>query len=91
MIPALAVEILSPATRKTDLADKEGIYREAGIEEHWIFDRDKKTARVYCFAESQDEPAALKSFDDILTPPLPPGFSLEMPRIRQALRMGSLR
>lgn len=34
----LAVEILSPSTRMTDLLLKRGLYQEAGVTSYWIFD-----------------------------------------------------
>ncbi len=88
VIPALVVEILSPSTKKTDLVDKVGIYREAGIGEYWIFDREEETVRIYRFAENPENPVALHRFDDTLTTPLLPGFSLKLPKIRQALNVG---
>ncbi|MDD4933687.1 MAG: Uma2 family endonuclease [Methylacidiphilaceae bacterium] len=88
VIPALVVEILSPSTRQIDLVDKVEIYREAGIQEYWIFDRCQKTIRIYRFVENGEEPIAFQSFDETVTTPLLPGFSLEMPQVSQALRTG---
>lgn len=88
VIPALAVEVLSPSTRQIDLVDKVEIYREAGVAEYWIFDRDPETVRIYRFAENRSEPVAVQSFDETVTTPLLPGFVLEMPKIRQALTIG---
>ncbi len=36
--PDLAIEILSPSTRTTDLQDKRAEYARSGIEEYWIVD-----------------------------------------------------
>ena len=44
--------------------------------------------RIYRFAESPEEPVAVKAFKDTLTTPLFPGFSLELPQVRQALAIG---
>ncbi|MDD2676335.1 MAG: Uma2 family endonuclease [Methylacidiphilaceae bacterium] len=87
VIPALVVEILSPSTEKSDLVDKVEIYQEAGIREYWILGRREETAWIYRFAENPEKPVAVLSFDDTLTSPLLPGFSLEMPKIRQALEI----
>ncbi len=88
VIPALVAEMLSPSSKKTDLVDKVEIYREAGVQEYWIFDRGEETVRIYRFAENPEEPIALKSFEDTLTTPLLPGLSLELPRIWRALSVG---
>ncbi len=88
VIPALAVEILSPSTRQIDLVDKVEIYRQAGVSEYWIFDRYQETVRIFRFAEDREHPVAVKSFDDTLTTPLLPGFVLNMPEIREALAIG---
>ncbi|MDD2675965.1 MAG: Uma2 family endonuclease [Methylacidiphilaceae bacterium] len=88
VIPALVVEILSPSTEKVDLVDKVEIYRAAGIREYWIFDRHAETVRIYRFEEDPEKPVAVKRFDDTLRTPLFPEFSLELPRIRQALAIG---
>ena len=81
-IPALVVDVLSPSTRSIDIADKLEIYGEAGVTEYWIFDGSRDEVRVYRFAENREKPVAVKSFEDTLTTPLLPGFSLEMPKVR---------
>ncbi|MDD2676772.1 MAG: Uma2 family endonuclease [Methylacidiphilaceae bacterium] len=86
VIPALAVEILSHSTRQMDLVDKVEIYREAGVSEDWIFDRHQETVRIYRFAENREKPVAVHTFEETLTTPLLPGFSLELPKVRRALR-----
>ena len=88
VIPALVIEILSHSTRHIDLVDKVGIYLEAGIQEYWIFDRQEESVRIFRFAANPDKPVAVQSFEDTLTTPLLPGFSLEMPKVRRALSMG---
>ncbi|MDD4932870.1 MAG: Uma2 family endonuclease [Methylacidiphilaceae bacterium] len=88
VIPALVVEILSPSTVHIDLVDKVEIYRKAGIGEYWIFDWREETIRIYRFSENAEKPVAVQSFEDTLRTPLLPEFSLEMPKIRQALNLG---
>ncbi|WP_018291816.1 Uma2 family endonuclease [Verrucomicrobium sp. 3C] len=88
VIPVLVVEILSPSTEKIDLVDKVEIYRAVGIREYWIFDRQAETVRIYRFQEDPEKPVAVKRFDDTLRTPLLPEFSLELPRVRQALAIG---
>lgn len=88
VIPALVAEMLSPSTKEIDLVDKVEIYRAAGVSEYWIFDLEEGSVRIYRFAESPEEPVAVKAFKDTLTTPLFPGFSLELPQVRQALAIG---
>ncbi len=45
--PDLAVEVVSPGTRKTDRHDKFYEYAQAGILEYWIVDPDAKTVEVF--------------------------------------------
>ena len=85
------MEMLSPSTREIDWKDKVEIYREAGIGEYWIFDRHEESVRIYRFRENREKPVAIMSFEDSIPTPLLPGFSLEMPRIRQALTRGTQR
>ncbi|MFG1628362.1 Uma2 family endonuclease [Kribbella sp. NPDC049227] len=42
----LAVEVLSPATRSTDLVLKRRLYEEAGVTSYWIFDPAKEELTV---------------------------------------------
>ncbi|VVM07329.1 hypothetical protein MAMT_01688 [Methylacidimicrobium tartarophylax] len=88
VIPALVVEILSPSTARIDLVDKVELYRKAGVREYWIFDRREETIRIYRFSEDAEKPVALQTFEETLRTPLLPEFSLEMPKIRQALHLG---
>lgn len=44
--PVLVVEILSPSTRREDTLRKSGEYRDAGIGQYWIVDRDHRTLTV---------------------------------------------
>ncbi len=85
VVPALVIEILSPSTEKIDLGPKVAIYREARVQEYWILDWEEETVLIYRFAEAGEKPVAVKSFDDTLTTPLLPGFSLELPKMREAL------
>ncbi len=88
MVPALVAEMLSPSTRKIDLEDKVEIYREARVEEYWIFDLDDETIRIYRFGQNWEKSIVVKSFDDTVTTPLLPGFALPMPEIRRRIGPG---
>ena len=62
--PDFALEITSPATRMRDGGLKLTKYREAGVQEYWIVDLQKKRVLTYCFVE--DALPAIYSFDDAI-------------------------
>jgi Uma2 family endonuclease len=45
--PDLAVEVVSPSTRKADCEEKLREYARAGILEYWLLDPETETIRVY--------------------------------------------
>lgn len=49
--PDLAVEILSPSSRKHDLVRKLELYEKAGVREYWIVDPQKRRIIVYNFED----------------------------------------
>ena len=45
-IPLLAVEVLSPSTRATDLTLKRHVLEQAGVPSYWLFDSETATLTV---------------------------------------------
>ena len=45
-LPFLVVEVLSETTRRRDLVAKRLLYMEAGIEEYWMLDGERRTITV---------------------------------------------
>ena len=43
--PILVIEILSPYTRRRDLADKRSFYLDAGVAEYWVVDPEQRSIR----------------------------------------------
>lgn len=77
--PDLAIEVLSPSTRRTDLGDKLAEYAEAGVPEYWVVDPDARAVEVYRLAEGrrgQYAPAHRYTAGQALSSPLLPGFAL---------------
>jgi Uma2 family endonuclease len=44
--PVLVVEVLSGSTRRRDHVQKRSLYLDAGVEEYWIIDPERRTLRV---------------------------------------------
>lgn len=53
--PELAVEVLSPSTKRRDLMVKLQKYLEAGVREYWVVDPRKQKVIVYDFDAIRDE------------------------------------
>ncbi len=60
--PDLAVEVLSPSTRKKDMSLKYGKYAGAGVRECWLVDPDKQKIMVYDL--EKEEFPVIYGFDD---------------------------
>lgn len=54
-VPTLAIEVLSPFTKRRDLVPKRSLYLDAGVAEYWIVDPDRRVVRVV----RADEPDAV--------------------------------
>jgi Uma2 family endonuclease len=77
--PDLAVEVLSPSSRRTDEVRKRHAYERRGVGELWIVDSDVERVRVYLlegerrFGRARELSA---EHGEALTTPLLPGFSI---------------
>ena len=65
--PVLAVEVLSPSTRRYDLVRKRRLYERAGVREYWVVDPEDESVSV--FHRAEDVPDAgfgppVKTFAD---------------------------
>lgn len=45
--PDIAIEILSPGTRRRDLTEKRDLYAQFGVREYWIVDPANRTVTVF--------------------------------------------
>ena len=50
-VPLLAVEVLSPSSRRRDLGDKLTAYRDAGVPSYWVVDPDDPRLRAWQLVE----------------------------------------
>ena len=51
----LAVEVLSPHTKRTDKNDKRALYRDEGVRDYWIVDTDARTIERWTPTSVQGE------------------------------------
>jgi Uma2 family endonuclease len=51
--PLLAVEVLSPATRRRDLSLKRGLYEDTGVASFWVIDPDEPSLRAWDLADGR--------------------------------------
>lgn len=81
--PELAVEVLSPSSRRTDEQLKRRAYDRWGVVELWILDDDVERVRVYRRdGGGFDRPGELSAeHGDVLSSPLLPGFTMPLVEI----------
>src|SRR5262245_16594095 len=72
--PDLIVEILSERTRQKDEASKLRLYERSGVQECWLLDPDRRTARLYRLAGDRFVLAQDLGVGDVLETPLLPGL-----------------
>ena len=87
--PSLAVEVLSPSTRKRDARLKRDLFERTGVREYWLVDPELDTVQVFRPDDGGKyrRIAELTAEDDHeLTTPLLPAWAL---RMRDLFRAGA--
>jgi Uma2 family endonuclease len=81
--PDLAVEILSPGTRKTDEVTKRKLYERFGVQEYWVVDPELDAVKVYRRVENVFARVSELSLEagGVLTTPLLPDWSVTLAEI----------
>ena len=81
--PDLAVEILSPGTRKTDEVTKRQLYERFGVGEYWVVDPELDTIKVYRRVQDAFVRVAELSAEhaDMRTTPLLPNWSVSLSEV----------
>ncbi len=84
--PDLAVEIVSPGTRKTDEVTKRQLYERFGVGEYWVVDPELDAITVHRRVQDAFVRVAELSTEhaDMLTTPLLPGFSVKLAEVFEA-------
>jgi Uma2 family endonuclease len=76
--PDIAIEVLSPSSRRRDEILKRRLYERTGVPEYWIVDPDLEAVKIYRLVEGRYEKSAELSLEqgDSLSTPVLPGFSI---------------
>ncbi len=69
--PLLAVEVLSPATRVTDVVLKRGLYEQSGVHSYWLLDPTNQELTILELANGQYTCHAVIQGEETYTPTLP--------------------
>jgi Uma2 family endonuclease len=81
--PDMAVEVLSPSTRRRDEITKRRLYERTGVREYWVVDPELETVKLYRAAEGRlvKEPELSLEASDVLASPLFPDMNLPLSEI----------
>lgn len=82
-VPNLAVEVLSPSTRKRDRTLKRRLYEKSGVDEYWLIDPNDESIEVLRLVGGTYARAAelRAEANDTLTTPLFPGLEIQLATI----------
>jgi Uma2 family endonuclease len=78
--PDMAVEVLSPSTRRRDEITKRRLYERTGVREYWVVDPELETVKVYRVREGLliKQPELSLEASDVLASPLLPDMRLPL-------------
>lgn len=79
--PDLAVEIVSPSSRRQDRKTKFAIYARFGIPHYWILDPEERTFEVFGIAAGGYELLRKVSGDGVLSPEPFPDLGLDLAKL----------
>lgn len=81
--PDLAIEVLSPSTRRVDLTLKRDLFEREGVQEYWVVDPVGGSIDLFRRVASQLVPVVTltRAAGDVLTSPLLPGFQVPLARL----------
>jgi Uma2 family endonuclease len=73
--PDLAVEVISPSDRRSDITEKQALYAKAGVPLVWWVDPERTTVTVYRLGQ---DPEAVEAAEALEGEDVLPGFTLEL-------------
>jgi Uma2 family endonuclease len=76
--PDLAIEVLSPSTRRTDRREKRAEYAEAGVAEYWLIDPNARWVELYALEDGRYRRMGRYAAGQEVTSRLLAGFSLQV-------------
>lgn len=77
-VPDLIIEILSPGTTRRDRVAKMNAYARHGVTHYWLVDPEARTLEGFELREGRYQLAAAVGGDDVFTPSLFPGLTIEL-------------
>jgi Uma2 family endonuclease len=79
--PDLAIEIVSPSSKKTDRAVKSAAYADSGISWYWIVDPDERTVEEFRLETGQYHLVRKWEETQVFEPKLFPGLTVDLERL----------
>jgi Uma2 family endonuclease len=81
--PDLAIEILSPSTRRRDETIKRRLYERTGVAEYWVVDPKLETVKVHRLVDGKYQKSDELSLKEgaVLTTSILPGLELALARV----------
>lgn len=78
--PSIAIEVLSPGSRRKDEVTKKRLYEQFGVDEYWIADPETETVKIYRRSGDTFDRAIEIDTDagGTITSPLLPGLALDV-------------
>ncbi|OFW20666.1 MAG: hypothetical protein A3G21_22170 [Acidobacteria bacterium RIFCSPLOWO2_12_FULL_66_21] len=83
--PDLAIEVLSPSTRRRDEILKRRLYERSGVAEYWVVDPEIETIKVYVVQDGKYRLASelSREYEAMLSTPLLPGLTVPLAAVFQ--------
>lgn len=81
--PTLAIEVISPASRRKDSIQKMQIYLRAGVAHYWLVDPDRRTLTCFVLENGSYKAVVLARDSEVAEHPHFPGLKLPLAKLRQ--------
>lgn len=81
--PTLAIEVISPASRRKDSIQKMQIYLRAGVAHYWLVDPDRRTLTCFVLENGSYKAVVLARDSEVAEHPHFPGLKLPLAKLWQ--------